>query len=706
MSDVRTQQSTLVLHGGNVALVSDLEGRIRAEEQHGLFAGDTRVMSSYGIAVNGCSWQLLALTRLGHGTARWEYQNREVRDELGDIGAGLVHFSLRRRLDGALHDDLLLQNFAQRRLCLRLTLQIDADFADLFEVKRFSMAPRMNARRIERADGVSLVYERAGFQRALHLQVAPAAVRPAFSGSRVVFELYLEPGTSWNACLEATPEVDGRRLAFNGDPHADEPDLAGDPTPLRIITQPLLQAPFESGRFDLHALAIADGNGRTHVAGGAPWFLTLFGRDTLVTGLMAGMDGPWIMEGALAALGEQQARARDDWRDAEPGKILHEIRSDELTRRGELPYSPYFGTHDAPSLYCLALWNAWRWSGKQAVLDAHLETALRALRWCAEYGDRDGDGLQEYATRSTRGYRNQSWKDAGDAVVHADGSQAEPPIATVELQGYLYAARLAMADMLSARGRSGEAEDLRQAASELRRIVEERFWCEDEGFYAFALDARKQCVGAIASNPGHLLWCGLPSRERARRVAGRLLAPDLFTGWGLRTLSADNPAYNPLSYQLGSVWPHDTALAAAGLWRYGERERAATLMRGLLEAAQRFESARLPELFCGFDDTCGFPVPYALANLPQAWAAAVPLLFVQLLLGLVPDAPNRRCFVDPWLPAWLPRLELEGIAFADGAINLTIVRDGDRTTLERFEAPGVELIRTTPDAPLWGAPAA
>ena len=232
------------------------------------------------------------------------------------------------------------------------------------------------------------------------------------------------------------------------------------------------------------------------------------------------------------------------------------------------------------------------------------------------------------------------------------------PLATVELQGYLFVARLAMAELLAAQGEHAEAERLRAAASTLRDTVEERYWMEQEGYYAFALDGQKRQVAGISSNPGHLLWCGLPNQKRARALAERLLKPDLFSGWGLRTLSSENPAYNPLSYQRGSVWPHDTLLAAAGLWRYGHYEEASTLIRSILEAAGAFEEARLPELFCGLPRSHDLPVPYEQANIPQAWAAAAPILATQLFLGLLPDAPHGRCFVAPWLPEWLPRLEV------------------------------------------------
>lgn len=706
MTEVRAHHSTLVLYGGNVAAVSDLTGQIHAEELHGLFAGDTRVLSTYKIEVNGCYWHVLGRSRLGHGTAQWEHQNCMLRDDQGEIGEGLIHFSLRRRLDGAMHDDLFIQSFASRPLRLRLTLQIDSDFADIFEVKSQSTPPRMNALRIPSAGGVSLIYERPGFRRALHVRLQASGSSPAFSGSRITFEVNVKPGAQWSCCLDAIPEIDGRMIQFRGDPHEPEPDAVSGYGRLEIHTEATLERPFMRGRSDLHALAVDPSRELPYIAAGAPWFMGLFGRDSLVTALMAGIDGSGSAEGTLAALGRRQGMRRDDFRDEEPGKILHELRCDELTTFGDLPYTPYYGSHDAPALYCLTLWHAWRWTGKRALLDAHLETARNAMRWCDELGDRDQDGLQEYATRSPKGYRNQGWKDAGDAVVHADGREPKLPLATVELQGYLFAARLAMSELLDAQGLGDEAEHMRAAAFRIRSLVEERFWLTEQSFYAFALDGDKEAVASLASNPGHLLWCGLPDLHRARIVARRLLAPDFFTGWGLRTLSAAHPAYNPLSYQLGSVWPHDTAIAAAGMWRYGLREEASVLAHGLLKAAARFEGERLPELFAGFDAACGFPVPYEKANTPQAWAAAVPLLLVQLFLGLMPDAPRGRCFFSPWLPQWLPRLEIKGIAIGGGTVDVAIARRGDETAIEAVDSDGIEVIHGTAEAPLWGAPPA
>jgi glycogen debranching enzyme len=692
-----------ILYGGGVALACGHGGQIEADELHGMFARDTRVLSTYRLAIGGHAWRVLARSRPGPSTAQWDLQNPILRTPGGDLAEGSVHCRLRRRVFGALHDDVTVTSFAERAIALRLSFIVDADFADVFQVKAQSTPARLAVERVPNARTLRLAYQRGGFQRGLRVTFETTAGVPSFVGAQVVFDVTLEPGTPWQCCLDASPELDGERLAFEGDPHAVDVSPPGEPR-AAITCAPLLRDPFERGCRDLERLAI-DQDGTRFIAAGAPWFMALFGRDTLVTSLMAGVLGPWPVDGALSALGRHQSRVRDDFRDAQPGKIAHELRRGELARFGVVPHTPYYGSHDAPALYVLALWNAFRWTGDGDLLRRHLPAAEAALGWCDELGDADRDGFLEYRTRSKKGYWNQGWKDAGDAILYEDGTIVEPPIATVELQGYWYAARLAMAELLDATGERGRGDTCRLAARELRRLVEGRLWMEAEGCYALALDGRKRLVPSVASNSGHLLWCGLPTAERAARVARRLMADDMFSGYGVRTLSTRHRRYNPLSYQLGAVWPHDSALFAAGLARYGLRDDAARVLRGILDAAATFEQSRLPELFCGFPRDDGPPVPYEKANVPQAWAAAVPLLAAQIFLGLLPDAGNKRCFLSPWLPDWLPRLELTGIEIGDGRLDVAIARHGDETRLENAKHPSIEILIGAPEAPLWGAPA-
>lgn len=700
---VQTPHPTVVLHGDGVAMACGLEGDVRADELHGLFVADTRVLSSYRITIAGQQWQLVGHDREGHGTATWTFRSPLIRTQRGELAPGTLFLKLRRRVSAGLHDDLTIRGFWDEKIETRLVVQLDSDFADIFEVKDRRLPPRLDVVRTSDGEQLTLRYERAGFRRALHVKLStsdPAQRSPEFVGSQIIFELALAHAEEWTCCIHAEVELDGVIQAFAGDPHGPEPELIPDSAPT-LQSEPVLQLPFERGCADLHSLAVGGGD-TPFVSAGVPWFMCLFGRDTLVSALMTGVLGAWPARGALAALAPLQATARDDWRDAEPGKLPHELRRGELAFRKVIPHTPYYGTHDAPSLYCLTLWNAWRWTGDDSLLEAHMGTAERALQWCDEFGDRDGDGLQEYATRSQLGYYNQSWKDAGDAILEPTGGLAKLPLATIELQGYLYAARLAMAELYEHTGDHGEALRLRDSATRLRSLVEQRYWLEDEDFYAVAIDGDKQPVRTVSSNPGQLLWCGLPSPDHARRTAERLVADDMFSGWGLRTLSSKHPRYNPLSYQRGSVWPHDTMLAAAGMVRYGLDDSAATLVHGILDAACAFESSRLPELFCGIERELGGPVPYAEANIPQAWAAAAAPLAVQLFLGVVPDAPSGRCYINARLPDWLPRVEIDRLRIGHHNLRIVFARDGEATVIENIDADGIQVVYAQTPAALWG----
>ena len=362
----------------------------------------------------------------------------------------------------------------------------------------------------------------------------------------------------------------------------------------------------------------------------------------------------------------------------QPGKIEHEIRRGELAFLHLVPHTPYYGSHDATTLYVLAAAEAWRWHGDRDALDRVRPHVERALAWIGTDGDADGDGLQEYATRAREGgYYNQGWKDSGEAIVNADGSLAALPIALCELQGYVVAAKRAWAATIedAYRDRDGAAR-LRDQADRLAALIEERFWWEAEGTYYLGLDGAKRPIESVTSNPGHLLWSGAVVAERAARVAARLLADDMWSGWGIRTLATGHVAYNPFSYQRGSVWPHDNALAAAGFRRYGLDDEAATVARAVLDAGERFQNRRLPELYAGLArDPGGFPVQYLGANVPQAWAAGAVVHLLTTLLGLDADASRDRLVVRPALPAWLERVRLRNLTVGDAVVDLEIRRD-------------------------------
>ena len=418
-------------------------------------------------------------------------------------------------------------------------------------------------------------------------------------------------------------------------------------------------------------------------AAGLPWFVAPFGRDSLIVSLQNMLIYPDFARGTLDILGSLQARERDDYRDAEPGKILHEIRYGELAHFKLIPHTPYYGTADATPLYLITLHAAWRATGDRTLLDRHLETAERCLSWIDDYGDRDGDGFQEYQTRSPVGYENMGWKDSGDSMVYPDGSLVKGPKALCELQGYVYDAWIRMAEVFDELGNTSRATDLRSKAAALFKRFNETFWDEELGFYALALDGEKKKVRTIASNAGHCLWSGIVPKERAGKVVQRLIAPDMWSGWGIRTLSASNPAFNPYNYQTGSVWPHDNAIIALGFKRYGFHEEAARIARDISDAGSHFLSNQLPELYTTIErDRKSFPVQYLGANIPQAWAAGAVFSFMEAILGFAPDAPRGKLYVDPSLPRWLPDLTLLDLRLGTELFDIRFWRDGDETRFE------------------------
>jgi glycogen debranching enzyme len=408
-----------------------------------------------------------------------------------------------------------------------------------------------------------------------------------------------------------------------------------------------------------------------------------FGRDSLIVSLQNIMVYPEFARGSLDILGRWQSKGRDEFRDAEPGKIMHELRYGELAHFKLIPHTPYYGTADATPLYLVTLHAAWRATGDHALLEKYLPVAEAGLQWIDNDGDRDGDGLQEYQTRSPVGYENMAWKDAGDSMTYTDGTPVRGPKALCELQGYVYDAWVRMAEVFDALGKPDRAGEMRGKAAALYRKFNESFWDEEEGFYAYMLDGEKRKVMTIASNPGHLLWSGIVPPDRARRVVERLMKPDMSSGWGIRTLSSVHPAYNPYSYQNGSVWPHDNSLIALGFKRYGFSAEVAQIARDISEAASHFLLYQLPELYAGVArNGANFPVQYLGANVPQAWAAGSCFALLQAMLGIQPDAPNDRLYVDPDLPDWLPDVTLMDLRVGRRHLDIRFRRDGTRTIWE------------------------
>jgi glycogen debranching enzyme len=460
----------------------------------------------------------------------------------------------------------------------------------------------------------------------------------------------------------------------------------------RILTSnELFNAVMDRSLNDLRTLWTEDeGTVEAYLAAGTPWFDTLFGRDSVIASFETLALTPAISRATLRALGRLQGAEESVPRDEEPGKILHELRQGEMARTGETPFSRYYGSVDATPLYLMLAAEYWLWSGDRRLLRALDPVIAAALAWTAGYGDRDGDGYLEYHRESADGLLNQGWKDSGDAIAAHDGRLARSPIALVEVQAYLYAAKMGLARLEEDRGDHTTADRLRAEARTLKARFNRDYWMPEAGAYALALDGSKQQVDSISSNPGHALWAGIVPRSRARQVAERLMQPDMFSGWGVRTLSALEPAFNPLGYHVGSVWPHDNAIVAMGLKRYGFEVELNQLATALFDVAQRFDYFRLPELFCGTERTAqGAPVPYPVACRPQAWAAGALPMVLTAILGLRPDAPRGHLYVvRPQLPPWLDRVQIRNLRIGSATVDLLYELRNRRTQVSVLGSTG------------------
>jgi glycogen debranching enzyme len=686
----------LALHQGNSVLITDRDGQISWPSDKGLYFFDTRLISSWQIYANGEPWDLLNAGVITHYAARVFLTNRAIATEQGQIPARTLSLVLGRLISGGVHEDLDLVNHGMNPVRFNLEIAIRSDFADIFEVKSGHIVRRGRIVTEWLGDQSQLrtIYRNRDFCREATIHTRRNGSRPVYANGRISFEVDLAPGASWHSCLlyelgdgKVRYEAPDKCIVNSKQSKAGRGLEHWQQSVLKIHTSnEEFYRLFRQAIDDMAALRLpieAADRLQFVPAAGVPWFVALFGRDSLIASLQNALVYPGFACGALDILGSLQAAERDDYRDAEPGKIMHEMRRGELAHFKLVPHTPYYGTADATMLYLIVLHVAWRCTGDAGLLERHLKTAERCLEWIDSYGDRDGDGFQEYATRSPVGYENQSWKDAGNAVVYPDGSLVKGPKALCELQGYVYDAWLRMAEIFDELGKSDRARALREKAKALFRRFNEAFWDEESGFYAFALDGEKKKALTVASNPGHCLWSGIVPPDRAGRVVQRLMQPDMWSGWGIRTLSANHPAYNPYSYQNGSVWPHDNGIIAMGFRRYGFAEEAARIARDVSGAASYFMLHQVPELYAGIQrEPTNFPVQYLGANVPQAWAAGSAFAFLQAVLGFQPDAPHDRLYIDPALPAWLPDLTVMDLQVGKRNFDLRFWRDGERTHWE------------------------
>jgi glycogen debranching enzyme len=684
------------IHHGQTVLVTEPDGQITWPSEKGLYFFDTRVISSWAIYANGESWNLLNGGAVTPYAARIHLTNRKIPTTDGIIPERTLGLVVSRSISGGMHEDLDITNNGMKRVRFQLEIVLRCDFADIFEVKSGNIVRRgrIITKWSQTKQQLRTVYRNGDFIRAVTVTSGSRPANAVYANGRLSFEVDLDSGETWHCCLLYTLE-DGKRTFPPLEDCADQHQKTHHAEALSDWLQSVLKILCSNEEFyRLYRQALEDMAalrlpivGTDHMvflpAAGLPWFVAPFGRDSLIVSLQNMLIYPDFARGSLDILGSLQAQEEDDYRDAEPGKILHEIRYGELAHFKLIPHTPYYGTADATPLYLITLNAAWRATGDRALLERHLETAEGCLSWIDDYGDRDGDGFQEYQTRSPVGYENMGWKDSGDSVVHPDGSLVKGPKALCELQGYVYDAWLRMSEVFDELGKPGRARELRTKAAALFKRFNEDFWDEELGFYAFALDGEKKKVLTVASNPGHCLSSGIVPPERAAKVVRRLMAPDMWSGWGIRTLSALNPAFNPYNYQTGSVWPHDNAIIALGFKRYGFGAEAARIARDISGAASHFLFNQLPELYTALDrDETNFPVQYLGANIPQAWAAGSVFALMQAMLGFRPDAPRGKLHVDPLLPEWLPDLTILDLRVGKQRFDIRFWRDSGQTHFE------------------------
>jgi glycogen debranching enzyme len=698
----------IAIHHAQTVLITEPDGQVEWPSEKGLYFLDTRLISALAIFANGEPWELLNGGAISSDTARIHLTNRSFPSEDGAVPARSLGFVIGRKLGSGMHEDLDITNHGRDPVRFNLEIAIRSDFADVFEVKsnRIVRRGRIATEWSESNQKLLTIYRNQDFVRGVQIGPRNEDQPAGYANGRLSFEVRIDPGATWHCCL-LYHLIDGSRhfhapqdCANRGNNHTD-----WQQTVLKIRTgNEEFYRCYRQAIEDMAALRLPI-TGTDHMvfvpAAGLPWFMAPFGRDSLIVSLQNILIYPEFARGALDVLGRWQATERDDYRDAEPGKIMHELRYGELAHFKLIPHTPYYGTADATPLYLIVLHAAWRATGDRALLERHLDTAEGCLSWIDDWGDRDGDGFQEYQTRSPAGYENMSWKDAGDAMNYADGTPVKGPKAVCELQGYVYDAWLRTAEIYDELGRQERAAALRDKAAILFRRFNEDFWDEASGFYAFMLDGEKRKVLSVASNPGHLLWSGIVPPDRAARVVARLTAPDMNSGWGIRTLSALHPAFNPYSYQNGSVWPHDNGLIALGFKRYGFAREVSQIARDISRAAGHFLLNQLPELYSGVQrGDADFPVQYLGANVPQAWAAGSVFALLQAILGIALDAPRDRVFVDPALPAWLPDITLLDLRLGRRSIDIRFWRENDATRFEVVRGPAhiVEQQRFSPVA--------
>ena len=668
----------------------------------GFFHDDTRFLSHLELRIGGHRTVVLSSATEKTFSAQIELTtgNITLRDSF-DLPENTVHIRREQLLASEIFfDRLTFENFNLTPVDFTVEILFDADFVDVFQVRGLARQKHgQYYQPLVHDNSIAFYYKGLdGIMRQTLIKLNPA---PNEIQERVArWELRLLPLKQVQLEVSMTPWVEGRESraqVYDLDHHLRQRRsnfARWESSSTNFQTDnDIFDALLKTGIGDFHALQIPDGDQHI-IAAGIPWFATIFGRDSIIAAYQSLSLNSQLAIDTLRVLARYQGKEYNDWRDEEPGKIVHEYRDGEMTRDGEMPFGPYYGSLDATPLFLILLSETFNWTADEQLVEELLPHAYAALEWIDKYGDLDGDGFVEYQRRSPKGLINQSWKDSWDANMHRDGSVAKTPLAPCEVQGYVYDAKYRMSSLLRNFGDMKTADKLKREAAELARRFDRAFWVPSRGFYAMALDADKKPLEVIASNPGHLLFSRIISKERARTVASRLMRDDMFSGWGLRTMSQEERVFNPLSYHRGSVWPHDNSIIAHGMAVNELRDGALRILTSLYQAASHFRDYRLPELFCGvqrreYDE----PVQYPVSCSPQAWASGAMFLILASVLGMHASAPRKELdIINPVLPEWLDHLHIRNLRVGRSRVGLDFSRRGDRTFCNVVDVEGDKLL--------------
>jgi glycogen debranching enzyme len=713
---------------GRTVLATGRDGFLGDGQEQGLFVYETRLLSRYRYLIDGHPFYAVSNSNVAQHSWLGYYIAPASSDlrrsaKLYDAAQQSVELRLSRYVGEGLHEDVDLTNFTQQPDRFTLELELDADFADQDETR----GPRKQCGHVVRQwaeeDGAwelafdyraehDYVHQNesgvASLHRGVKLRFSNTTSPPLYKDQKIAFNVALGPQARWHCCIDIVPVIDGKDLTpryrcrsfSQQDNEYDRrtglflKEATGFSSPESGGLANVVIGALEQGKRDLASLRLFDldtGDRAWTTAAGLPIYIALFGRDTLTVAWEAAPVSVDLMRGTLPVLARLQGKEANDWRDEQPGRMLHEAHTGPLSALNYKPQARYYGSITTSGFYPFVVAQLWHWTGNKDLVRPYLDPAIAALKWLDEDCDRDGDWFCEYKTRSESGVSNQAWKDSEDAMVYEDGSQVPKPIATSEEQGIVYAAKINLAEVLWWFGRRDEARRLYRDAKELKKRFNEAFWLEDEGFFAMALDPNKRPVRSIGSNALHCVATGIADKELVPRTLERLFGDDLFTGWGVRTLSSRHPAYNPYSYHRGTVWPVEHGPFAVAAYRYGCHDYVERICRAQFELAALFDFFRLPECIAGHqrDEDHPFPAVYPAANSPQAWSATTVYTILQAMLGLQPFAPLRMLFVDPFLPEWLPELTISNLRVANAVTTIRFFRKPNgRSDYEVLEKRG------------------